>query len=116
MKVSITKTTSETVEVDIQLPAFRKEPNYLYKVYVEGGKFFRDTIVKFADNHMAYSPHFTTSIDDMIGKEEATIEEYAAALADFADSLAKDIESLYTDEPIKKMAEALGIVEAHSNI
>jgi len=105
MKVKIVKTTSETVEVELSLPTFRKEPNYFYKLYEKDGKLCYDYLFKLGD-WQSYQHCYGGVSDKIVNLPEATIEEYASALAEFSETIDHDMENLYNNTPI----------ESHSNL
>jgi len=99
MKITIQKITKESVEVDIQLPAFRKEGNSLYKFYEKDGLKY-DTITHHIDGAYTYSQGYAHSPESILFPE-TTIEHYSTELEKFVQSVEKDQESLFTQDEIK---------------
>jgi hypothetical protein len=113
MKITIQKTTTEFVEVDVQLPAFKEKQGQLFKIYEVDGKLFYDVLTKFSGGEFAYQQKFTINTETILDFPNTTIEHYSAELEKFVLSVVQDQNSLFEDDPIKRVES---LVECHSEL
>jgi hypothetical protein len=112
MKIQTKEITEKLVEVEFQLPIFRKDGNRLFKIYEQDGKAVYDYVFFGYAGYVSYQHNFGAITNSMLSLPEITIEDYAQALAKFADLVANDIESLYEDKPIEKTEPNIPVPES----
>lgn len=87
--MTLTTTKTETVEIEIQLPAFFKKGYYYYAFFSEENKFEISVMPSISWFGIGKARIYTLTADDQITKEEfySAVKEYASLVLPLLESI-----------------------------